>query len=40
MKRMPTWLSSEAWKVYADSDSGGQLSTQDELEVGYGETIE
>lgn len=40
MKRMPMWLSSEAWKVYADSDSGGQNSTRDEFKIAYGQNFE
>lgn len=40
MKRMPAWLSSEAWKVYADADRGGQVSTQNENLTGYGTDIE
>jgi len=40
MKRMPMWLSSEAWKVYADSDLGGLGATRDEFKVGYGQNFE
>jgi hypothetical protein len=40
MKRMPMWLSSEAWKVYADSDLGGQNSTRDEFKIAYGQNFE
>ncbi len=40
MKRMPMWLSSEAWKVYAETDSGNQGSTRDELKIGYGQNFE
>lgn len=40
MKRMPMWLSSEAWKTYADSESSDLESTRDELRIGYGQTIE
>ena len=40
MKRMPMWLSSEAWKVYADANSENSISTQDEIKIGYGEDVE
>lgn len=40
MKRMPMWLSSEAWKVYADAGSGNQVSTPDEILTVYGTDIE
>jgi hypothetical protein len=40
MRRMPMWLTSEAWKTYADSGLGDQTSTRDEFKVGYGQNIE
>lgn len=40
MKRMPMWLSSEAWKVYADSDSGNLVSTPGETKIVYGTDLE
>lgn len=40
MKRMPMWLISESWKVYADSDAGNQNSTHRDNRIGYGQTIE
>lgn len=40
MKRMPMWLSSESWKVYADADSGNRVSTPDDNLTGYGTDIE
>lgn len=40
MKRMPMWLSSEAWKVYADEDSGNPVSTPGEILKVYGTDIE
>jgi hypothetical protein len=40
MKRMPMWLSSESWKVYADDGSGNQVSTPDDNLKGYGTDIE
>jgi len=40
MKRMPMWLSSESWKVYADSDSGNRVSTPGEISIPYGTDIE
>ena len=39
-KRMPTWLTSEAWKAYTDVVQGGHDSTQDDNNVGYGQDIE
>lgn len=40
MKRMPMWLSSESWKVYADGVSGNASSTPDDNLTGYGTDIE
>lgn len=41
MKRMPTWLASEAWKAYADIVESNSESTLEELnEPGYGQSIE
>jgi hypothetical protein len=40
MKRMPMWLSSEEWRVYADQDLGDLVSTTGELRVGYGQNME
>lgn len=39
MKRMTAWLSSESWKVYADSNSGN-LKSIEEIKVAYGQEIE
>ena len=40
MKRMPTWLTSEAWKVYDDHDSNELVTTQGEKLKAYGTNIE
>ena len=40
MKRMPTWLSSEGWKAYADVVEHCDVSTLEENSVGYGQAIE
>jgi len=40
MKRMPTWLSSEGWKAYADVVEHCDDSTLDEKSTGYGQEIE
>lgn len=39
-KRMPTWLTSESWKAYADLARVEQDSTQDENNAGYGTEVE
>lgn len=40
MKRMPTWLSSEEWKAYADIAEHYDVSTLEEKSIGYGQEIE
>jgi len=40
MKRMPTWLTSESWKTYADLAEDSDDTTLEEKEPGYGQTIE
>lgn len=40
IKRMPMWLASEAWKVYAGDNLGVNASTPDENLKGYGTDIE
>lgn len=40
MKRMPTWLTSESWKVYADRIEEDSVSTKEGKIVGYGQDIE
>lgn len=40
MKRMPTWLSSEEWKAYADVAEHFDVSTLEENSIGYGQEIE
>jgi hypothetical protein len=40
MKRMPTWLSSEGWKAYADVAEHCDISTLEENSTGYGQEIE
>jgi len=40
MKRMPTWLSSEGWKAYADVVEHCDVSTLEENTTGYGQEIE
>ncbi len=40
MKRMPTWLSSEGWKAYADVAEHCDASTLEEKSIGYGQEIE
>lgn len=40
MKRMPTWLSSEGWKAYADLVEHCETSTLDGKNIGYGQAIE
>jgi len=40
MKRMPSWLTSEGWKAYADIVEDGNESTLEEKETGYGQEIE
>ncbi len=40
MKRMPSWLSSEAWQSYADFVESNDMTTLEQKEVGYGEEME
>lgn len=40
MKRLPTWLSSEGWKAYADVVESCNDSTLEETNTGYGQEIE
>jgi hypothetical protein len=40
MKRMPTWLTSEGWKAYADVAEHSDDSTLEGKEVRYGESFE
>jgi hypothetical protein len=40
MKRMPTWLTSEGWKAYADIAEHSDDSTLEGKEEGYGQSIE
>ena len=39
-KRMPTWLTSESWKAYADVVQGADDSIQDDNTVAYGQDVE
>jgi hypothetical protein len=41
MKRMPMWLTTESWKVYADIGPDGQISTPgSKFDAAYGTDIE
>lgn len=40
MKRMPAWLTSESWKVYADAGIDDQVSTHGVISTAYGTDIE
>ena len=40
MKRMPTWLSSEAWTTFTDMAEDDHVTIPDDKTIGYGTDIE